>query len=265
MRLDSALVARGLCSSRTAAQKAIEDQRVKLRRLGEAKASTAQKASLAINDQDEILIENTDLDEFASRGALKLAGALDSCGLNVGGMVCLDVGQSTGGFTDVLLKQGAAKVLGLEVGHGQLHERLRRDPRTLCLEGFNARQCSHTQISQRLSQAGHCIKDWLPEGGFDLIVMDVSFISLLKISASLKALIRPGASGLWLVKPQFEVGPSLIGKGGIVKPEALGDVFETSICRSLQDQGFNIKRFLPSPIAGGDGNVEYFVWVVPES
>lgn len=272
-RLDAALVARGLFASRTAARKAIEAGRVRVRKGGLTTAHIQTKPAALLEPTDEVTVQAADTDAWVSRGALKLLGAMETSGLNPTGAVALDVGQSTGGFTDVLLKQGATRVLGLDVGHGQLHASLRQDPRVRCLEGINARDLSRSRLlealeKQRATDTTHHadgLSDWCPPTGYDLIVMDVSFISLLKLSAGLKTLLKPDGHGLWLVKPQFEVGPALIGKGGLVKPEALGPAFENHLCAALTTQGLHVRQFMPSPITGGDGNREFFVWVSPES
>lgn len=284
-RLDAALVARGLSASRTLARKAVEAGRVSVQRAGHPAALVVNKPAATVDDADQIFVQADDADTWVSRGALKLIGALDACGIAPDGLICLDVGQSTGGFTDVLLHRGATRVLGLDVGHGQLHPRLKSDARVHCIEGFNARDVDRSNLREALvrslddgnteaetrtatnatADAALCAVDnWMPASGFSLIVADVSFISLLKISAGLKTLLSAEGHGLWLVKPQFEVGPQNIGKGGIVKPEALGAAFEDRICSDLRAQGFTVKRFFDSPIEGGDGNREYFVWVSPE-
>jgi 23S rRNA (cytidine1920-2'-O)/16S rRNA (cytidine1409-2'-O)-methyltransferase len=263
MRLDAALVARGLCESRTGAQKAIQQGRVEIIRLSEANRRRVEKSSFEVGDLDQVFLQSSDHDQFVSRGALKLLGAFEETGLSPLDLTCLDVGQSTGGFTDLLLQQGAKRVLGLDVGSDQLHPRLRKHPDTLCIEGFNARQCTLSELSSRVEQSGKPQELWCPPLGFDLIVADVSFISLLKVSACLQALMKSDGHGLWLVKPQFEVGKRLIGKGGLVKPEALGPNFEKTITGELQAQNFVVKRFFSSPITGGDGNQEFFVWVSP--
>jgi len=263
MRLDAALVARGLCESRTGAQKAIHQGRVEIIRLPDVNRRKVEKPSFEVRDLDQVFLQTSEQDQFVSRGALKLRGALEETGLLPRNLTCLDVGQSTGGFTDLLLKQGATRVLGLEVGSDQLHPSLRKHPDTLCLEGVNARDCTRSDLVGRIATHTSLADQWCPPEGFDLIVMDVSFISLLKVTPSLRGLMKPEGHGLWLVKPQFEVGKSMIGKGGLVKPEALGANFEKTIVSELQNQNFVVNRFFPSPITGGDGNQEFFVWVTP--
>jgi 23S rRNA (cytidine1920-2'-O)/16S rRNA (cytidine1409-2'-O)-methyltransferase len=263
MRLDAALVARGLCSSRTGAQKAIQQGRVEIIKLPDPDRRTIEKPSFEVSDSDQIFLTVNEADRFVSRGALKLIGALQETGLSPLDLTCLDVGQSTGGFTDVLLQQGATRVLGLEVGSDQLHPSLRTHAKTLCIEGVNARDCVKADLFEQIAKTGKLVENWFPATGFDLVVMDVSFISLLKVSANLRQFMSPQGQGLWLVKPQFEVGKSMIGKGGLVKPEALGADFEKTIVSGLQSQHYVVKRFFSSPITGGDGNQEFFVWVCP--
>jgi 23S rRNA (cytidine1920-2'-O)/16S rRNA (cytidine1409-2'-O)-methyltransferase len=189
-------------------------------------------------------------DRYVSRGGLKLAGALAHTGLEVAGWVCLDVGQSTGGFTDCLLQAGAARVVGVDVGHGQLHPRLRGDPRVLCLEGVNARGLGPADLGNAR-----------PAGGFDLIVADASFISLTLLLPRFPALLRPGGQVLALVKPQFEVGPEGVGKGGLVRDPALYAGVEEKLRAACGYCGLRVRDWFDSPIAGGDGNREFFLWL----
>jgi 23S rRNA (cytidine1920-2'-O)/16S rRNA (cytidine1409-2'-O)-methyltransferase len=185
---------------------------------------------------------------YVSRGGLKLAGALDATGVDPRGWRCLDVGQSTGGFTDCLLQRGAAQVVGVDVGHGQLHERLRGDARAVCLEKVNARELD----AASLQRAG-------VEAGFDLVVGDLSFISLTLVLSPLAALLRDAGLLLMLVKPQFELQPGQLGKGGIVRDDALYPVVERRIRDACAQAGLAVQGWLDSPIRGGDGNREFFV------
>lgn len=162
-------------------------------------------------------------------------------------MRCLDVGQSTGGFTDCLLQRGASHVTGVDVGQGQLHARLRSDPRVLALEKCNARVLDPALID--------------PQGlGFGLMVGDVSFISLTLVLPAVAALAQPATLLLMLVKPQFELQPGQIGKGGIVKDAALYLQVQARISRACADCGLDVLQWLDSPIEGGDGNREFFVY-----
>jgi 23S rRNA (cytidine1920-2'-O)/16S rRNA (cytidine1409-2'-O)-methyltransferase len=171
-------------------------------------------------------------------------------GIAVGGKVCLDVGQSTGGFTDCLLQNGARHVVGVDVGHGQLHSQLRADPAVTAIEGVNCRALSAADLGKAL-----------PEGGFELIVGDVSFISLTLILPQLPALLAADGDLLLLVKPQFEVGPDNIGKGGIVRDPTLYHDVEHKFRECAKTLGLTVRAWLDSPITGGDGNREFFIWL----
>ncbi len=246
MRTDRLLLSRGLAPSRTTARRLIAGGRVRFDagRGWEPVAKPSQ--DLAADTPLEVVPDAAD--RYVSRGGLKLAGALEQSGLDVAGRVCLDLGQSTGGFTDCLLQAGAARVVGVDVGHGQLHPRLRADPRVACLEGVNARGLRPGDL------AGHS-----PPGGFDLVVADASFISLALLLPRVPALLRPGGQVLALVKPQFEVGPAGIGKGGLVKDAGLYAEVEGRIRSVCADCGLHVRAWLDSPIPGGDGNREFFV------
>lgn len=246
MRADLLLVARGLCPSRTAARRAIEAGRLFFLRGGE-RLSVKQPAQ-ELPETAEIELVPDAAERYVSRGGLKLAGALAQAGLNVEGFDCLDVGQSTGGFTDCLLQAGAARVVGVEVGHGQLHSRLQDDPRVACLEGINARSLLPSDLG------GH-----FPPAGFDLIVVDASFISLTLLLPNFAALLRPGGQVLALVKPQFEVGPKGLGKGGIVRDAGLYAEVEARIRAAAEAAGLQVRDFFDSPLLGGDGNREFFL------
>ncbi|MDD3530829.1 MAG: TlyA family RNA methyltransferase [Gallionellaceae bacterium] len=242
MRADQLLVARGLVPSRTAARRAIEAGRAFHFRGTERLPVRQPAQDLPDNADLEVLPDASE--RYVSRGGLKLAGALAHSGLDVAGMACLDVGQSTGGFTDCLLQAGAARVVGVEVGHGQLHPRLRDDPRVLCIEGVNARSG---------------LADLLAGGRFDLVVCDASFISLTLLLPHFPAVLRPASQVMALVKPQFEVGPGNLGKGGIVRDPALYPEVEARIRAACAAAGLAVRDFFDSPITGGDGNREFFV------
>ncbi|KAF0814658.1 Hemolysin A [Andreprevotia sp. IGB-42] len=240
-RADVLLVELGLAASRTAAQLLIESGRVS------ANGTAVGKCSQKLDTAAQISITPDAADRFVSRGGLKLAGALAHTGLDVAGMQVLDVGQSTGGFTDCLLQAGARRVLGLEVGHGQLHPRLHGDVRIVTLEGVNARHVTPDELAQHL------------DGPVQAIVGDVSFISLTLILPALAALLPAGAVLLFLVKPQFEVGPQGLGKGGIVRDAALYPAVENKVRDAATVAGFTVLDYFDSPIAGGDGNREFFI------
>ncbi len=244
VRLDTLLVEQGLAESRTAARRLIEAGRVRLD--GAVLAKPAQELAA-----DAPLTVDADADDrYVSRGGLKLAGALACSGVPVAGSVCLDVGQSTGGFTDCLLQAGASRVVGLDVGHGQLHPRLADDPRVICREGVNARALTPADLGKAM-----------PVGGFDVIVGDLSFISLALVLPQLPPLLKAGGHLLLLVKPQFEVGPCGLGKGGIVRDASLYGTLEAKFRQVCADLGLTVQGWFDSPIAGGDGNREFFIWI----
>ncbi|MDR3088093.1 MAG: TlyA family rRNA (cytidine-2'-O)-methyltransferase, partial [Azoarcus sp.] len=169
--------------------------------------------------------------------------------LRVEGLICLDVGQSTGGFTDCLLQARAARVVGVDVGHGQLHPRLKADARVSAFEGINCRALSAADLG-----------DAMPPSGFDLIVVDVSFISLTLVLPRLPALLGADGNMLLLVKPQFETGPAGVGKGGIVRNPARYAEVENKLRECARNLRLQVRGWFNSPIAGGDGNREFFIW-----
>jgi 23S rRNA (cytidine1920-2'-O)/16S rRNA (cytidine1409-2'-O)-methyltransferase len=241
MRADQLIVRRGLAPTRSAAQRLIERGAVRWR--GAQGWAVPRKAGDDLPEGCELeLTDDAEL-RWASRAGLKLEGALAHTGIEVHDRVCLDVGQSTGGFTDVLLARGAKHVVGVDVGHGQLVQRLRDDARVTALEGVNARQ---------LSAAA------LPFARYELIVADLSFISLTLVLPALAPLTP--ADVLLLVKPQFELQPEHIGKGGLVKDAASYALVEHRIREACAQQGLAVRDWFASTIAGGDGNQEFFVW-----
>jgi 23S rRNA (cytidine1920-2'-O)/16S rRNA (cytidine1409-2'-O)-methyltransferase len=247
LRLDQRILQLGLAPTRSAAQRLIETKAVHW--LGPKGWTVPSKAGEAV--PENALVEVTDSSElrFVSRGGLKLEGALARCGFKVDGRICLDVGQSTGGFTDLLLQQGAAKVVGLDVGHGQLASALQGNTRVSSYEGVNARDVSDTAFAA----------DW-PEASFGFITADVSFITLTHVLPTLFRYLAPGGDLLALVKPQFELQPDQIGKGGIVRDPALFQDVETRIRSCCRAWPMKVHAYFQSPITGGNGNTEFFVW-----
>ncbi|MDH0364022.1 TlyA family RNA methyltransferase [Comamonas aquatica] len=275
------------------------------------------------------LLDNAEA-KYISRGGLKLEGALEATGLKVDGLRCLDVGQSTGGFTDCLLQRGAAQVIGVDVGHGQLHERLRADVRVVCVEGMNARAMTaevledacEEVISERWEEEEDNDTQpkapyaWMRNGGqvdedyddsndakdsdieafkaeraakakareegtvpterrrkaeyaevdttplFDFVTGDVSFISLTLVLPAVVRLLKPHGQLLMLVKPQFELQPGQIGKGGIVREPAHFQEVEERVRTCLTELGLEVKAWMESAIEGGDGNREFFIHAV---
>ena len=251
MRADQLLVERGLAASRSQAARLIASG---VRWRGPADANWRSVAKNGEDLPEAAALELLDAAEarYVSRGGLKLEGALRAGGLEVRGRRCLDVGQSTGGFTDCLLQHGAAQVVGVDVGRGQLHARMRGDARVRALEGVNARALG----VQDLVQAGDS------GATFDLIVGDVSFISLTLVLPALVPLLAPGGALLMLVKPQFELQPGQIGKGGIVRDPALYAQVEQRLREACAALGLSVTGWHDSAIAGGDGNREFFIHAV---
>ena len=233
VRLDLALEQRGLMPSRARARDAI------LRGTVSVNGEAAKKPNQMVGEADVLTLEDPAAG-YVSRAALKLIAGLDAGEVDVAGKTCLDVGSSTGGFTQVLLERGAARVYSVDVGHGQLHESLRANPRVASLEGTNARELDRTLITDPV----------------DVLVCDVSFVSVTKVLAAPLALCGPGAAAIVLFKPQFEVGRNFVGKGGIVSDEAAEARAKSEVIGFVVSQGFTLMAEVVSPIAGGDGNVE---------
>ena len=243
-RVDQLLVEAGLAASRTAAQRLIAAGRVSW------SGGLIKKRALDLAPETTLTVAVDPEDRFVSRGGLKLAGALAETGITVTGKHCLDVGQSTGGFSDCLLQAGARHVVGVDVGHGQLHRQLFGEPRLTAIEGINCRTLSAADLGAAF-----------PPEGFGLIVGDVSFISMTLILPRLPALLANDGDLLLLVKPQFEVGSANIGKGGIVRDPALYGEVENKLRQCAANLGLQVRAWLDSPITGGDGNREFFIWL----
>ena len=246
MRADQLLVERGLAASRSQAVRLIAGglrwrDGAGWRMVGKNGEDVPANAELELLDAAEA--------RYVSRGGLKLEGALAVAGIDARGRRCLDVGQSTGGFTDCLLQQGAAHVVGVDVGHGQLHPRLRADARVTAVEGVNARALDASAWAAA-SPA---------DTQFDLIVGDLSFISLTLVLPALLPLLATTGELLMLVKPQFELQPAQIGKGGIVRDASLYPVVEQRLRTACEMLGLQVRGWFDSPIAGGEGNREFFI------
>lgn len=247
-RLDVHLVEKGLAQSRTHAQELIEAEQVFL--IQGAQKKVLKKPSFAVTAEMTIEVTSGPANRFVSRGGLKLEGALEHLKLSVAGKKALDVGISTGGFTDCLLKKGADFVLGVDVGHGQVHQSLVANPKLKVIEGINARA-----LSQDPNVAA-----MVPKEKFDLIVMDVSFISISLIIPELIGFLKTEGCLLSLVKPQFEVGVDGLAKGGIVKDASLFKDVENKIKKICLEQNLKVLDYFSSPIQGKDGNNEFFIF-----
>ena len=246
LRLDQALVERGLCPSRARARDAIKRGMVQIDGKVAAKPSriVGLEASLSLQDPAA---------GYVSRAALKLLAGLDRFGFDPNGRTCVDIGASTGGFCQVLLERGATKVYGIDVGHDQMHPNLLGNERLVSLEGVNARALDASHV---------------PEP-FDCLVNDVSFISLRLALPPALQMAQHGAFACLLVKPQFEVGKQGIGKGGLVRDPATGDAAARSIADWLDGEdgpchGWRVIDLVPSPILGGDGNKEYLLGAIKD-
>ncbi|MFW0109485.1 TlyA family RNA methyltransferase [Rothia sp. P13129] len=239
MRLDKELVNRNLARSRTLAQKLIHDSFVSVNGV------IVTKSSYDVLLQDTLTVHDSEHTQYVSRAGHKLMGALKIFSdVRVTGKYCLDAGASTGGFTDVLLQQGAAHVAAVDVGHDQLVPELREDPRVSVYEGMNVRYL-------RLKDIG---------GAVDLTVSDLSFISLTLVMDALAQATKMGGDLLLMIKPQFEVGQHKIGRGGVVSdPTAHQEAIE-KVSLSAKSCGLNIAGLEKSPLPGQDGNQEFFLW-----
>jgi 23S rRNA (cytidine1920-2'-O)/16S rRNA (cytidine1409-2'-O)-methyltransferase len=250
MRADQLLVQHGLAPSRSAAARLIERSAVRWR--SPAGWVVPRKAGDEVPEGCEIEVTDDAELRWVSRAGLKLDAALAHTGIAVSGLVCLDVGQSTGGFTDVLLARGAARVVGVDVGHAQLHPRLRSDPRVTALEDVNARQLTRAVLGPAM-----------PAAGFGLVVADLSFISLTLVLPALAPLLAQDGRMLLLVKPQFELQPQHIGKGGLVKDPALHAQVEARLRDACAQLQLAVQDYFASAALGGDGNQEFFVQARP--
>ena len=240
MRADQLLVERGLAATRSQAQRLIA---AGVQWFDGAAWKRIAKNGDVLPPAAQIELLDTAESRYVSRGGLKLDGAVETAGLDVTGWNCLDVGQSTGGFTDCLLQRGAKHVIGVDVGHGQLHPKLRSDPRVSAIEKLNARELKPHHVG----------------GNFDLVTGDLSFISLTLVLPALTPLIRVGGQLLMLAKPQFELQPAQVGKGGVVRDAALYPVVEQRLRDACVALGLKVIGWYDSPIAGGDGNREFFL------
>lgn len=243
LRLDAELVRRGLARSREHASELISAKRVKVAGAVATKAATGVTTDVAL-----VVLEDPDRPDYVSRGGHKLAGGLaafEPLGLSVAGRRCLDAGASTGGFTDVLLRHGAAEVVAVDVGYGQLAWSLQQDPRVHVHDRTNVRELTSDQIG----------------GPVDVVVGDLSFISLLLVLDALLGVTRPDGDLALMVKPQFEVGKDRVGKGGVVRDPALRAEAVSTVAAAAAERGWGTRAVTTSPLPGPSGNVEFFLWL----
>ena len=234
-RLDTELAARSLARSRTLAQSLIKDGAVYVNGV------IIRKPSCEVSGTDEITLKG-DLPRYVGRGGIKLEKALTEFNITLDGCICIDAGASTGGFTDCMLQNGARLVYAVDVGNSQLDEKLRADKRVISFENTDIRNAAEK----------------IPEKA-DFITADVSFISLKLVLPAVKALLKSKGSAVALIKPQFEVGKSGLGKHGVVKDESLRKQAVEEIKRFAADLGFTVNGVITSPITGGEGNIEYLI------
>lgn len=242
VRLDRILAGRGLVESREKAQALILAGQVLVA------GQKVEKAGAQVPEDADIRILGEQM-RYVSRGGLKLEAALKEFAIDVNGAVALDIGASTGGFTDCLLQHGAVKVYAVDVGYGQLAWKLRQDPRVVPIERTNIREISPSRVPEPV----------------DLAVFDVSFISLERVVPPVIRFLRPGAVLIALIKPQFEVGKAHVGKGGIVRDETARSKAVETVRNFIKELELDVKGVIPSPITGQDGNVEYLLCAVRRS
>ena len=240
LRLDAELVRRGLAASRSEAQRLIGSGRVLV------DGAPAAKPAAMVAVHQAVVVVASDGPAWASRAAHKLVGALERFPVAVAGRHCLDAGASTGGFTDVLLDRGAARVIAVDVGYGQLVWRLRQDPRVVVLDRTNVR---------------HLTPDAIAPPAPDLVVADLSFISLALVLPALVGVAAPGADFLLMAKPQFEAGREHVARGGVVRDPAGWTVALRRVAEAATALSLSVHGIAPSPLPGPAGNVEFFCWL----
>lgn len=237
MRLDKYLAEHGIADSRTLAARMIEEGLIRVNGTVQKKPSFDVPDGATVKAEGELL-------PYVSRGGLKLKGALDAFGLSPKGLICADIGASTGGFTDCLLQEGAVKVYAIDSGRDQLHEKIRSDSRVVSMESFNARNLTPAHLGEQV----------------DLAVTDVSFISQTLLHEAIAAILKDGGIFISLIKPQFEAGRENLGKGGIVKnPKARREAARRVMASAIA-AGLTPIAVIASPITGGDGNIEYLAY-----
>ena len=239
IRLDTLLVARGLTQTRVRARALVLAGQVRV------DGNVFSKPGMTVSTNSTVTLITPD-HPYVSRGGIKLAHALDKFRVSAIGCTAMDIGASTGGFTDVLLKRGATRVVAIDVGHGQLAWKLRQDPRVFVLEGINARGLNPTMLPSGFQHV-------------DLVTIDVSFISLKLILKPTPALLRQGASVIALIKPQFEAGREEVGKRGLITDEAVHQRVVEEVTIAADRVGLSRVDVTPSPITGTTGNQEFFV------
>ncbi|MBR6359257.1 MAG: TlyA family RNA methyltransferase [Lachnospiraceae bacterium] len=239
MRLDALLVNKGLAPSRERAKELIKNGQVSVN------GKVISKASYETPDDAVVKITGETL-KYVSRGGLKLEKAVDHFSLLLDGLTCMDIGASTGGFTDVMLQNGAKKVFAVDVGTDQLHPSLKADPRVVSMEQTNIRDLTPAMIGNET---------------IDFVSIDVSFISLKLVLPVVKNILKPGGNCVCLIKPQFEAGKQRLGKNGVVKDKKVHEAVKTEVSECAEALGFKVKGITESPIRGPEGNTEFLMLI----
>lgn len=241
LSVDKALLQRGLCDTVEQAHDLIRSGVVRVN--GSIVLTTNRQVAL----HDEVLVKHSD--QFVSRGGIKLEAALNEFGIDVVGKRVLDAGASTGGFTDCVLQRGAREVVAVDVGKSQLHERIASDPRVVVIDSFNVRRLSESDLPIELDR------------NFDLVVADLSFISLRSVARSLSTKLEPSGDLIVLVKPQFEATKREVDKGqGVITDQEIRDRVLSEVSSAMYELGLAEQGRTESPIRGAEGNIEYLVW-----
>lgn len=248
MRIDQYLVDKNHTPTRAKAQQLIKSGVVYALVGGEEKQIEKPSFKIDVQNPPEIIIKQNEVLKYVSRSGLKLEGAIEKLSLDVVAQRVLDIGQSTGGFTDCLLKANVDEIVGVDVGQGQLHSSLVEHPRVKHFEKINARELSKVDNLSSL------------KASFDLVVMDVSFISMTKLLGEISWALKSGGKLLSLVKPQFELEKQRLNKGGIVKDESDYEIVKASVEAAVSEAGFKVLNYIESPITGTDGNREFFIF-----
>lgn len=242
IRLDYELVSRGLCKSRERAKEYILSGQVYINSV------PAKKVSQDVSERDDIELVGKTL-KYVGRGGLKLESAIKVFNIDISGLICLDIGASTGGFTDCMLQSGAKRVYAVDVGHGQLAEKLRIDSRVVNIEGVNVKDFTQSMFPEPI----------------DFATADLSFISAVFAVNALKLVLPIGKKAVLLIKPQFEAGREYLSKSGVVRDRKVHARVLKELCSTIEHSGFSVLGLEPSPILGGNGNVEYLAYIVKQT
>lgn len=244
MRLDQFLVQFKNIESRTKAQDLIQNKNIFVNK------KLIIKPSYSVSEADDIEIQNQEILKYVSRAGLKLEAALLKLELSLKNKIVLDIGQSTGGFTDCCLQFGAEKIVGFDVGESQLHSKIKLNPKVIFFEKLNVKNLEESQVFLKTK----------PENGFDMLICDVSFISLTHVVPNITRHLKKNGEYLFLVKPQFECGPDNLDKNGIVKNKKIYQNIETQMKSLFIDSFGSVEKYFESAVLGKEGNLEFFIY-----